>query len=69
LKSLSRVATALGLHIRDLFPKGDNQSDSALVADIADVVAVELEAIGTALGRIRSVVSSDPKPRCLEPPC
>jgi len=61
IKSLSLVATALGLEIRDLFPKGDNQSDIALVADIADEVAVELEAIGTALGRIRSVVCSDPK--------
>jgi transcriptional regulator with XRE-family HTH domain len=66
LKSLSRVATALGLDIRDLFPKGDNQSDGALVADIAVAVSVELEAIGTALDRIRSVVSSDPNQDALK---
>jgi transcriptional regulator with XRE-family HTH domain len=61
LKSLSLVATALGLDIRDLFPKGDNPSGGALVAEIADVVTVELAAIGTALDRIRSVICSDPK--------
>ncbi len=59
LKSLSLVATALGLDIRDLFPKRDIQAGGALVADIADVVAVELERIATALGRIRSAVSTD----------
>lgn len=61
LKSLSLVATALGLDIRDLFPKGDNQAGGVLVADIADLVAAELEVIGKALGRIRSVVCTDRK--------
>jgi transcriptional regulator with XRE-family HTH domain len=56
LKSLSLLATALGVDISDLFPRAKSESDQVLAANVAEAISDQLGRIASAVAKIESII-------------
>ncbi len=62
LKSLSLLATALGVDLRDLFPSAKPASDQVMASNIVASIAEQLAEIASAVVKIESIIGDHTEP-------
>jgi len=62
LKSLSLLATALGVDLRDLFPSAKPVSDQVVASNIVASIADQLGKIASAVVKIESIIGAHAEP-------